>query len=84
MSKTWEHYHHASRHHERAAYHYKEAAKYDEAEEHEKAAHHAYLAYGHSQHAIHHDAEAAKLHAEQCDPSATAASEQAAKKKSTA
>ena len=28
MSKTWEHYHHASRHHERAAYHYKEAAKY--------------------------------------------------------
>jgi len=60
MSKTWEHYHHASRHHERAAYHYKEAAKYDEVEEHEKAAHHAYLAHGHSQHAIHHDAEAAK------------------------
>ncbi len=84
MSKTWEHYHHASRHHERATYHYKEAAKYDEAEEHEKAAHHAYLAHGHSQHAIHHDAEAAKLHAEQYDRSATAASEQAAKKKSTA
>jgi hypothetical protein len=84
MSKTWEYYHHASRHHERAAYHYKEAAKYEEAEEHEKAAHHAYLAHGHSQHAIHHDAEAAKLHAEQCDRSATAASEQAAKKKSTA
>jgi hypothetical protein len=84
MSKTWEHYHHASRHHERAAYHYKEAAKYDEAEEHEKAAHHAYLAHGHSQHAIHHDGEAAKLHAEQCDPSATADSEQAAKKKSAA
>jgi hypothetical protein len=37
MSKTWEHYHHASRHHERAAYHYKEAAKYDKAEDHEKA-----------------------------------------------
>ena len=68
MSKTWEHYHHAARHHERAAYHYNEAAKYDEAEQHEKAAHHAYLAYGHSQHAIHHDAEAAKLHAERCDP----------------
>jgi len=26
---------------------------------------HAYLAHGHSQHAIHHDAEAAKLHAEE-------------------
>jgi len=84
MSKTWEHYHHASRHHERAAYHYKEAAKYDKAEEHEKAAHHAYIAHGHSQHAIHHDAEAAKLHAEQCDRSVTAASQQGAKKKSTA
>jgi hypothetical protein len=81
MSKTWEHYHHASRHHERAAYHYKEAAKYDEAEEHEKAAHHAYLAHGHNQHAMHHDAEAAKLHAEQCDRATTAASEQEAKKK---
>jgi hypothetical protein len=66
MSKTWEHDHHAARHQERAAYHYKPAAKYDEAEEHEKAAHHAYLADGHNQHAIHHDAEAAKLHAEQC------------------
>jgi hypothetical protein len=84
MWKTWEHYHQASRYHERAAYHYKEAAKYDEAEEHEKAAHHAYLAYGHSQHANHHDAEAAKLHADQCDRSATAASEQAAKKKGAA
>lgn len=60
MSKTWEHYHHAARHHERAAYHFKEAAKYDEAEEHEKAAHHLYLAHGHNQHAIDHDAEAAK------------------------
>ena len=83
MSKTWEHYHHAARHHERAAYHYKEAAKYAETEEHDKAAHHAYLAHGHSQHGIHHDAEAAKLHAEQCERFATAASEQAAKKKST-
>jgi len=81
MSKTWEHYHHASRHHERAAYHYKEAAKYDKAEDHEKAAHHAYLAHGHSQHAIHHDAEAAKLHAEQCDRSLEAASEQEAQEK---
>jgi len=33
------------------------------------------------QHAIHHDAEAAKLHAEHCDRSATAASEQEAKKR---
>ncbi len=84
MSKTWEHYHHAARHHERAAYHYKEAAKYDEAEAHEKAAHHAYLAHGHSQHAIHHDAQAAKLHAEQCDNLATPPSEQGARKKSAA
>src|SRR5579864_6014710 len=84
MSKTWEHYHHAARHHERAAYHYKEAAKYDEAAEHEKAAHHLYLAHGHHQHAIHHDTEAAKLHAEQCDRLATPASGQGAKKKSAA
>jgi hypothetical protein len=80
MSKTWEHYHHAARHHEQAAYHYKEAAKYDQAEDHEKAAHHAYLAHGHNQHAIHQDAEAAKLHAEQCGTLATPASEQGAKK----
>ncbi len=83
MSQTWEHYHHAARHYERAAYHYKEAAKYDAAEDHEKAAHEAYLAHGHNQHAIHHDAEAAKMHAEQCDSLATAASEPAGKKKST-
>jgi len=57
------HHHHAALHHERAAYHYKQAAKYDKAEEHEKAAHDAFLAHGHNQHAIHHDAEAAKLHA---------------------
>lgn len=80
MSKTWEHYHHAARHHEKAAYHYKEAAKYDQAEEHEKAAHNAYLAHGHSQHALHHDVEAAKLHAEQCDRLVTLAPGQAAKK----
>jgi hypothetical protein len=84
VSKTWEHYHHAARHHEQAAYHYREAAKYDEAEEHEKAAHHAYLAHGHNQHAIHHDAEAAKLRAEQSDSLATPASEQEPKKKSAA
>jgi hypothetical protein len=66
MSKTWEHYHDAARHQERAAYHCKGAAKYDQAEEHEKAAHHAYLAHGRNQHAIHHHAEAAKRHAEQC------------------
>jgi len=71
MSKTWEHYQEAARHHERAAYHYKEAAKYVEAEEDEKAVHEAYLAHGHSQLAIHHDAEAAKQHAERCDSVAT-------------
>lgn len=65
VSKTWEHYHHAARDHEKAAYHFNEAAKYNQAEEREKAAHHAYLAHGHSQQAVHHAAEAAKLHAEQ-------------------
>ncbi len=84
MSKTWEHYHHAARHHEKAAYHYNEAEKYDQAEEHEKAAHYAYLAHGHSQHAIHHEAEAAKLHAEQCASLATLASEQVGPKESAA
>jgi hypothetical protein len=49
-----------------------------------KAAYHPYLAHGHSQHAIYHDAEAAKLHAGQCDRTATAPSEQAATKKSPA
>jgi len=84
MSKTWEHYHHAARHHEKAAYHFDEAAKYDQAEEHERAAHHAYLALGHSQHALHYDAEAAKLHAEQCASLVTSASAQARPKKSAA
>jgi hypothetical protein len=84
MSKTWEHYHGAARHHELAAYHYKEAAKYDEAEEHEKAAHHAYLAHGHNQHAIHHDVEAAKLHAEYCDSLERPAAGPGAQKKSAA
>ncbi|MFZ0284833.1 MAG: hypothetical protein WAL32_06345 [Terriglobales bacterium] len=78
MSKTWEHYHHASRHHEKAAYHYKEAAKYYQSEELEKAAHHAYLAHGHNQHAMHHDAEAAKLHAEYGDGLAAPVSKQGA------
>lgn len=80
MSKTWEYYHHAAGQHEKVAYHHKDAAKYDEAEELEKAAHHAYLDHGHDQHAIHQDAEAAKLHAEQCGKLATPASEQGAKK----
>jgi hypothetical protein len=66
MSKTWDHYHHASRGHERAAYH-KDAGKYDEAEEHEKAVHHLSLARGHNQRAIHHDAEAVKLDAKHLD-----------------
>jgi hypothetical protein len=64
MSKTWEHYHNAARHHERAAYYYGEAAKYDQAEERGKAAHHECLVHGQNQHAIHHDVEAAKLHAD--------------------
>jgi len=84
VSKTWEHYHHAARHHERAAYHYQEAAKYDQASEHEKAAHNAYLAHGHSQHATHHDVEAAKLHAEQCEHSAVPGTGPKANKKSAA
>jgi hypothetical protein len=84
MSKTWEHYHHAARHHEKAAYHLNEAAKYDQAEEHEKASHHAYLAHGESQHAVHHDAQAAKLHAEQCASQAMSASAPAGQKKNAA
>jgi hypothetical protein len=84
VSKTWEHYHHAARNHEKAAYHYNEAAKYNRAEEHEKEAHHAYLAHGHGQLAIHHDGEAAKLHAEQCASTVTPASAQAAQEKSAA
>lgn len=63
-----------------AVHNYKLATKYDQAAEHEKAAHEAYLAHGHTQHAIHHDAEAAKLHAENCDNLLTPVSEQEAKK----
>jgi hypothetical protein len=84
MSTTWEHYHHAARHHEKAAYHFNEAAKYDQAEEHEKASHHAYLAHGDSQRAVHHDAEAAKLHAEQYANLAMPASAPADQKKNAA
>ena len=84
MSKTWEHYHHAARDHEKAAYHYNEAAKYNQAEEHEKEVHHAYLAHGLSQHAVHHEAEAAKLHTEQCDKLAGPSSEQATRKNTAA
>ena len=91
MSKSCElAYHCAARHHECAAYQYQEAAKCEKAGEYEKAAHHAYLAHGHNQHAVHWDAEAAKLHAdhfshvEQCNRSAIAAPEQAAMKESAA
>jgi len=79
MAKTWEHYHHAARNHEKAAYHFNEAAKFNQAQEHEKAAHHAYLAHGHSQQAIHHAAEAAKLHAEHYGSQPTTAAEQEVK-----
>ncbi len=85
MSTTWEHL--SSRwpsSRASAAYHYNEAAKYDQAEEHERAVHHAYLAQAHNQQAIHHDAEAAKLHAEHCDVPATPASKQATEKESAA
>jgi hypothetical protein len=65
MSTTCElAYHRAARHHECAAYHYKEAAKQEVAGMYEKAAHHAYLAHGHTQHAIYSEVEAAKLHAD--------------------
>jgi hypothetical protein len=84
MSKTWEHFHHAARHHEKASYHYHEAAKFNQAEEHEKAAHHAYLAHGHSQHAVRHETDAAKLHAVECSPVATPVSEQASQARSAA
>lgn len=84
MSKTWEHYHHAARHHERAAYHFVEAGKYIQAEEQEKAAHYAYLGHGHAQHAIHHEAEAAKLNAEHRDSHQTPASEQETAEKTAA
>ena len=47
------------------AMYFNEAAKYNQAQEHEKAAHNAYLAHGYSQHALHHDAEAAKVNTEQ-------------------
>ncbi len=40
----------------------------------------AYLAHGHNQHAIHHDTEAAKLHAACCDSQSISASEQGNKK----
>lgn len=84
MSKTWEHYHHAARDHEKAAYHFNEAAKYNQAEEREKAAHHAYLAHGHTQQAIHHAAEAAKLHAMQHDDRPAIVTGDDTKKKSAA
>jgi len=54
----------AARHLECAAFHYAEAAKHEGAGAYEKAAQHAYLAHGHTEHAIHSEAEAAKLHAD--------------------
>lgn len=81
MSRTWEHYHHAARNHERAAYHYKTAAKYNQNEEHEKAAHHAYIPHGHTQQALHHDAEVGKLHAEHCGSDTTASEQEADRNK---
>ena len=84
MSKTWEHYHHAARHHERAAYHYNAAARYDQAGEREKAAHHAYLAHGHTQHALQHNSVVAKLHVRHCDVQVASASEQEADNKNGA
>jgi hypothetical protein len=83
-------YYCAAHHHECAAYHYKEAAKYEVAGEHEKAAHHAYLAHGHTEHAIQSDAEATKLHADRfqhvnrCLPSGIVSYEQRAGKQSAA
>jgi hypothetical protein len=80
----------AARHQECAAYHYKEAARYEMAGEYEKAAHHAYLAHGHTQHAIRCDAEAAQLHADRflhvnhCERSVIDALEQRAMKESAA
>ena len=91
MSTTCElAYYCAARHHECAANNYKEAAKCEAAGEHEKAAHHAYLAHGHTQHAIQSDAEAAKLYADRylhvnrCGPSGTVGHEQGAGKQSAA
>jgi hypothetical protein len=84
MSKTWEHYQGAAQHHERAAYQFKEAAKYHEAEEHEKAAHHAYLAHGHTQHALIHERAAARLYVEKCDGTGMPTAEQTNRKKSVA
>ncbi|MGA8691820.1 MAG: hypothetical protein WB662_18435 [Methyloceanibacter sp.] len=51
-------------HHAKAAKHHLEAAKHHEAGKHETAAHHALMAHGHHLHALHHEEEAAKMHAE--------------------
>jgi hypothetical protein len=73
VSKTWEHYDLAAYHHERAAHYYQETSRYSQSEEHEKAMHHAYLAHGHSQSAMLHETEAARLHAAECERSASPA-----------
>jgi hypothetical protein len=49
-----------------------------------QAAHQAYLAHGHSQHALLHDAEGARLFAEQCDGLATSVLEQVGDEKTAA
>jgi hypothetical protein len=80
----------AALHHECAAYHFKEAAKCEAAGMYESAAHHAYLAHGHTQHAIHSAGEAAKLHADRFlhvnhrDPFVTDAAEPGDRKQSVA
>jgi len=84
MSKTWEHFQGAAHHHEQAAYQFKEAAKYHETEELEKAAHHAYLAHGHTRHALHHESAAAKSHLAMSTGLAMPGSGQTANKKSAA
>jgi hypothetical protein len=73
MSKTWEHYDLAAHHHAWAAHFYQEASRYSQSEEHEKEMHHAYLAHGHSQSAILHETEAARLHAAECERSVSSA-----------
>jgi hypothetical protein len=79
MSKTWEHYRDAARHHEGRPPTTK-GGKFDQAEEHEEAAHHASLAHGHNLHAIDHNTEAAKPHAEHRDSVVTTANERDTKK----
>jgi hypothetical protein len=66
VNSTREHFQEAARHHESAAYHYEEVMKYDAGEEHKKGRTTHTWAPGHSQHAIDHDAAAAKLLVDGC------------------